>query len=72
VTKYYGDSAFQDKVEPLPSGQRLVEVSSSSTMTGVDEPFPASIRTTKNAMSPSVVHLCHFDAARKTVGCPGF
>jgi len=73
VTKYYGkDAAFSDKVDAVPEGKRLVELPDTSVLKDVDEPFPPSIRTTKNAMSPSVTRVCHVDAKTKSVGCPGY
>jgi hypothetical protein len=73
VTKYYGkDPAFPDKIDPVPEGTRLVELPETVVVKAVDEPFPDSIRTTRNAMSPSVTRLCHVDAKAKSVGCPGW
>jgi hypothetical protein len=73
VTKYYGkDVAFQDKVEVVPEGTRLVELPDTSVLKDVDEPFPPSIKATKNAMSPSVTRLCHVGPKGKNVACPGW
>lgn len=72
VTKYYGkDAAFEDKVDIVPLGTRLVELPSTSVMTPIDAPFPESIRTTKNAMSPSVMRVCHLDLKHAPT-CPGW
>jgi hypothetical protein len=70
VTKYYGDDThFDDKVEMVANGTKLVELPSHIVMKDVDEAFPDSIRTTKNAMSPSVTRVCHVTG--KKIGCPG-
>lgn len=75
VTKYYSktgkDAAFEDRVDVVPPGTRLAEIPSTSAMTAVDSPFPETIQTTKNAMSPSVTRVCHVDAKRHPA-CPGW
>jgi hypothetical protein len=73
VTKYYGkDSHFENKVEVVPEGTRLVELPETSVMRDVDEAFPSSVTATKNTTSLSVTRMCHVVPRAKKVACPGY
>jgi hypothetical protein len=70
VTKYYG-GMMKDTVVPFDSGKHLVEVPRAE-LASVDETFPKSISVPKGQSYGSVVHVCHVDEEKETVGCPGW
>lgn len=70
VTVHYGDSSRENTVNPIPSGQRVIEVP--MTFKKINDVFPESLTTHANVNSTSLTNVCRVDVEKQTVGCPGW
>jgi hypothetical protein len=70
VTVHYGDSSRENTVNPIPDGQRVIEVP--MTFKKIDDAFPDSLTTNTNMDQMALTNVCRVDVEKQTVGCPGW
>jgi hypothetical protein len=70
VTVHYGDSSRENTVNPIPEGQRVIEVP--MTFQKINDAFPESLTTHTNVNSTSMTNVCRVDMEKQSVGCPGW
>jgi hypothetical protein len=70
VTVHYGDSSRENTVNPIPDGQRVIEVP--MTFKKINDVFPETLTTNTNVNSTSLTNVCRVDVEKQTVGCPGW
>jgi len=70
VTVHYGDSSRENTVNPIPDGQRVIEVP--MTFKKINDAFPESLTTNTNMNEMALTNVCRVDMEKQSVGCPGW